>query len=149
MMPDMWFTLALTASLFWGLTYAIDGQILKHISVPTMLLTHALVMIASAGAIFLWQPETLPQDIKTILSSRTVLWLVAAGTVAFIAAELAIWYSVAEGNASLAAMLEIAYPLFTILFTYLLFRETQVNMATMLGGLLIFAGATVVYIFGR
>ena len=41
-------------------------------------------------------------------------------------------------------MVEIAYPLFTVLATWLLFGEKQLTSATLVGGLLIFAGASVI-----
>ncbi|MCD8497767.1 MAG: EamA family transporter [Alphaproteobacteria bacterium] len=42
-------------------------------------------------------------------------------------------------------MIEITYPVFTILFAWLLYRDVQVNLHTALGGLLIFAGVGIIY----
>ncbi|MBP9669415.1 MAG: EamA family transporter [Candidatus Pacebacteria bacterium] len=142
----MWFILSTFASLFWGLTYAIDGQLLKHISVPTMIATHALI-ISVVAAILSYSSGTFKDDLTMIAASRSLLFLVLAGMCTFVVAELLIWYSIAESNASLAALIEISYPIFTILFAYLLFKEVQISIMSAVGGLFIFIGVTIIYWF--
>ncbi len=142
----MWFILSTLASLFWGLTYAIDGQLLKNISVPTMIATHALIISLVAG-VLAYSSGTFKDDLTTIASSRSLFFLVLAGMFTFIVAELLIWYSIAESNASLAALVEISYPIFTVLFAYILFKEAQVSIMSAVGGAFIFVGVAIIYWF--
>jgi drug/metabolite transporter (DMT)-like permease len=51
-------------------------------------------------------------------------------------------------NASLVGMVEITYPLFTILFAYIFFKEFHLNVFTMLGGMLILSGVFLMYLKG-
>lgn len=51
-------------------------------------------------------------------------------------------------NASIVNLVEISYPVFTIIFAYFIFKEIQINLATLFGGLLIFSGIAVIYLKG-
>ena len=91
--------------------------------------------------------KTLATDINTIFSSKKLLWLVLAGTVTFIIAELCIGLSIVEKNSTLAGLIETSYPIFIVLFSLLIFNENQVTPSTIIGGILIFAGLIVVALF--
>ena len=67
----------------------------------------------------------------------------------FLPADLMIALSISTKNATLAGLVEISYPLFIALFAYFLFKETQINAAIIIGGLLIFSGIFVIYYFNR
>jgi drug/metabolite transporter (DMT)-like permease len=47
-------------------------------------------------------------------------------------------------NPTLASLIEISYPFFVVLFTWVFFRQCQLNLSTMIGGLLILAGVFVI-----
>lgn len=74
-------------------------------------------------------------------------WVVFASVLSFIGTWL-LFTSIDKLGASMAAMIEISYPLFVVLFCYLL-MGTTVNWAVLLGGGLIFAGSCVIMLFGR
>lgn len=144
----MWIIFALGASLMWGLSYVINEQVYKHISVITSLaittaVTGIVMFIIAAGGHF------LQQDLNSILSSRKLLFLVIAETAILILAELLIGFSITAKSATLAGLIEISYPIFIALFTYLLFKENQLNAPTAFGGGLIFIGVFVIYYFNR
>lgn len=144
----MWIILALAASITWGLTYVLNEQVYKKISVITSLgittLVTSIVMliVAFAGGFLI-------RDLGTISKSNRLLALVIGESVALILAELFIGFSITNKNATLAGLIEISYPIFIALFTYLIFRERQVNWGTFIGGLLIFIGVGVVHYFNR
>ena len=47
-------------------------------------------------------------------------------------------------NPTLVSLIEISYPLFVVLFTWIFFREMQLNPVTCVGGLLVLAGVAVI-----
>lgn len=57
--------------------------------------------------------------------------------------------AIGEKNATLASLIEISYPFFVALFAWLFFREVQVSVPTIVGGLMILGGVTVVFLSNR
>lgn len=140
----MWLAFALAASLLWGVTYVLNEKMFNHISVATTLALGAACAFVVMTSVSLAQ-GTLVTDLQTIVSSKRIFWLVAAGTLSFVAADWFIAASVEAKNATLAAIIEISYPIFIILFAYILFREVQFNIPILVGGILVFIGVVVVY----
>ncbi len=142
----MWIVYAFAASILWGLTYVINEQIYKKISVITSLgitsLLTAVVMFAVA-----YMSGFLNQDITEIAGSKSLLRLLAAETIVLIIAELFIGFSIAAKNATLAGLIEISYPIFITIFAYVIFKERQIAGATVAGGMLIFFGVFIIYYF--
>jgi hypothetical protein len=65
------------------------------------------------------------------------------------AAGLLIFTAIGEKNAPVAALIEISYPLAAAFFTWLFFRESHLNLQTMIGAALIYAGIIVVALGNR
>lgn len=144
----MWIIYALSASLLWGLTYVLSEQIYKKISVISSL--GLTTFFASIFMLFIAQVTgVLKQDISTISGSQKLFQLVAAEVLVLLLAELFIGYSIAGKNATLAGLIEISYPIFIALFAYVLFKDSQANAGTFVGGLFIFTGVAIVYYFNR
>ena len=77
------------------------------------------------------------------------VWLLLSFyVVAMMVANLLITISIAHKNASLSSLIEITYPFFIIMFSWVLFREMHMNLATSLGAVLIFAGVAIIYLKG-
>lgn len=144
----MWILFALCASVLWGLSYILFEQIYKKISVATSLAIVTFVMFFVMLAISYFSGK-LKVDLATIASSKKLTWLVAAGTATAIIADVCIAFSIVTKNATLAGLIEISYPLFIALFAYLLFKENQLTLSTILGGLLIFSGIGIIYFFNK
>ena len=144
----MWLLSALSASVLWGLSYVLSEQIYKKISVITTLgiltlLTSIVILIIA----YLFGP--LKSDFTVIYKSNKLLLLIGLELVVFILAELLIGYSITAKNATLAGLIEISYPIFIAIFAALFFKEHEFNLATFVGGSLIFAGIAVVYYFNK
>lgn len=142
----MWIIFALSASMLWGVTYVLVEQIYKKISVITSLsiatLFSGIIMLIVAYA-----AGFLKKDISAILTSKSLLVLVISEAICLMVAELFIGLSITGKNATLAGLIEISYPLFIALFAYILFRENQINLATIIGGIVIFSGVFIIYYF--
>ena len=144
----MWIIFAVSASVLWGITYVINEQVYKKISLLTSI---------SLGSLFLflvmliasYLTHNLGPDLHTVVSSKKVLSLVAIQTLTLILAELFIAFSITEKNATLSGLIEISYPIFIAIFAYLFYRENEINIATLVGGILIFVGVFVIYFFNK
>jgi drug/metabolite transporter (DMT)-like permease len=142
----MWIIFALGASMFWGITYVLGEQIYKKISVITSL-SIATFLSSIVMLVIAYSAGLLKKDLSTIFESKRLLILVVAEAVCLMIAELGIGFSITGKNATLAGLIEISYPIFIALFAWILFRENQINLATMVGGVTIFTGIFIIYYF--
>lgn len=143
----MWLLLALGASLLWGLNYVIAEKAMLRIA-PLTLMALELVFAALAATVLALATGSLRSDTTLLAHDRTAMMLVGASVLAFTAANTAIFFSIATKNATLAGLVEISYPLFITLFTWLLFRESHLNSAVVTGAVLIAAGVMVIMLRG-
>lgn len=142
----MWFIFSLAAAVLWGLTYVLNEQILKHISVPSSIAIFcfftSFIMI---GYSFL--NHTLEIDIYKIIHSQKLTFLIISSIISFALAEIMIGSAIQGKNATLASLIEISYPFFTVLFSYLLFKEIRMSLSIFVGGGLILTGAFLIFYF--
>lgn len=140
----LWFILAVGASLFWGLSYVFSEHLYKSVSVLTGFGLNSLIG-ATLALILSWKQGYLFKDLHQISSSNTTLhWFIGAVLAGFIA-ELCIGFSISEKNATLAALIEISYPLFIALFSWILFKQNHLNLYSLIGGSCIIIGVLLVY----
>jgi drug/metabolite transporter (DMT)-like permease len=116
------YVLAVLASALWGLTYCLDERLLAGQSIYRLYYLHTLGGLA----------VTAP-----------LLWLIVVTMLVATIAALSILKSIQLLGAQRAAVFEISYPLFVVLFGALLFGQS-VSPRVLIGGLLIFAGAFVI-----
>ncbi len=139
----MWIVYALGASMFWGLSYVFSAETYKHISVYTAVAFSSFVTgcIALIGAIWF---GALTVDMKTLSTYSPASMYFLGAIIAGVLGEFFIAFAIAEKNATLAGMIEISYPIFVALFSYIFFKEV-ISLQTYIGGLLIFLGVFVIY----
>lgn len=147
-MQALWLFYALGAAVFWGLSYTISEQLLRKFSLFGVMLAAAL---GAAGFSFCFglARGDLARDWQALKKPDGGLLLVLFSVAVYVAANTCILLSTKEKNATMAAMVEIAYPLFTALFAYLLFRQVQVTAGTLFGASLVLAGVCCIYYFGK
>lgn len=136
----MWLFLALLASVMLGIQYSFTDQLLETMTPAGLLFVTNVVGVVVFG-LLMWSEGSWGQ--LALAKVGSVKALLALMIVAAVIAELAIITSISEKNASLSAMIEISYPLFTALFAYLLFKQQDLSWGTVLGGVLIMAGVVV------
>jgi drug/metabolite transporter (DMT)-like permease len=143
-----WIVYSLLAAMFWGMTYSMSGQLVKHFSSPFIMFSASLhVAVFSLLLGIFGKGFSADFQIARRMGTET-FYLVASGIIIVIGQTM-ILTSIRAKNATMAAMIEITYPLFTALFIWLFFREAQVTWGTLLGGLLIIAGAGCIYFFDK
>jgi drug/metabolite transporter (DMT)-like permease len=141
-MPHHGYLLAILASVLWGLLYVLDEKLLEGISIYRLYFLHSIAGAAVAGAILLLQGHS-PASLVRFDSTAVSLPLVVATMVVVSCACLAIFGSIQALGASKAAVLEISYPLFVAVFSWLLYRE-QMQLPVLIGGGFIFVGAAII-----
>ena len=144
----MWLALAVSASVLWGIAYALHEQVYRHVSVLTSLtISYA---VATVGLmIALVATKAYRNDLATIFGSKQVMLLIGAEAAVSVLAALLIGFSIQGKDATVAGLVEMSYPLFIIIFSYLLFREGHLTWSVALGGALIFAGVAVIHLFNK
>lgn len=144
-MPNLWLYLSLSAAACWGFGYALSEKVLKA-GVPTpvlMRLTGSVILILNFFVAYF--SGQLKSGFQTMTADWRILAMALVIGLTILAGNYMIFTSVQLKNATLANMIEIAYPFFTFLFAWLLFRDVQLNWATAIGGLLIFCGVGIIY----
>jgi drug/metabolite transporter (DMT)-like permease len=138
----MWILLALAAAILWGLNYSLAEKVLQHISATTLIalemLTGSLLFCTIAGM------TTFKKDFNLLINNTKIFWLTLAEVMIVILASYLIMLSIRAKNATAAGVIELIYPLFTIFFTWLLFRENHINASVIIGGLLIAIGVFII-----
>lgn len=136
----MWLVCSILASALWGLNYALAERILTNISVTTLLAIEMFI-----GAIFFFIISffmNIKNDFAVITSEPKMMYFLIIEVFVVLAANMLIAYSIQAKNATFAGFVELMYPLFTVLFAWLIFKDNQISMKLMLGGAFIFAGVT-------
>jgi drug/metabolite transporter (DMT)-like permease len=134
------FLYAIGAALTWGLVYVIDQKILLDVS-PMVLLFINSVIAAAMMLPFIFLSNG---SIKEVIVSGKSNWLLIIAAVALATlASFFILTGIKILGASTASMIEITYPFFVVLFSYILFRSTP-NVYFFVGGALVFAGSMII-----
>ncbi|MGC9968295.1 MAG: DMT family transporter [Minisyncoccia bacterium] len=142
-MGNFGFVYAVGAALTWGLVYALDQKILSGSSPLAYLFINSLFTAILVLPFLFFDGGS----IKTIFSSRgTILWLIVASVVLAALANFLIFSGIKILGASTASIIEIAYPFFVVLFSFIIFRSTP-NIYFLLGGALIFVGSIIIIKF--
>ncbi len=147
-MPQLWFLYALGASVIWGFTYAISEKLLRDGMTPAYLLFLTAVISVPFYLFLNVYLGTLKVGFQSMLVNSSMLFWTIVMAFSVVLGNYMIVMSVFEKNATVAALVEISYPVFTILFAWLLMRELQINCYSAVGGLLIFAGIAIILLKG-
>ncbi len=138
----MWFMHAMLASILWGLSYSLCEKILQHISTFTLLSIE--MFIGSIVFFILAYSHALPAELSIIAHHKTLWVYIVVEIIVFCLASYYICQSIHEYNGLVAAIIETIYPIFTFIFTWLLFNQNPLNVPIIVGGVFIFIGVSVI-----
>lgn len=142
-----WVVLGLTAGAGWGMSYLLYEKLLLRFPISLVMFLTGAASFAFFGLIA-WSRGHMV-EMKTITSNPTLIWGFVGVIVLNILANASILTAVTMSNASRAAFLEISYPLFTLLFAYIIFREIQLSTLGMVGGGFIVLGTIIMVYAGK
>lgn len=136
-----WYVTALGAAMIWGIHYPLVDNALKRLSPVGVLMLTAIPILLVAAVFY----RHLAADYLVI---KGMDWgaklLVIALSVTSIVGTLLLYMSINSRNATLASLMEISYPVFVVLFSYVLFRQSHINPSVIAGGVLVFAGVALI-----
>lgn len=144
----IWFVYACCAAVLWGLSYTVSEQLMKKLSIPGVLLTAALGNLLFALVAGFARGD-FQKDIEALKGADGAMKLMLGSVAVYVGANLFILLATKSKNATMAAMVEITYPLWTALFAWLLFKEVQLNTGTAFGAALILSGVCCIYYFSK
>jgi drug/metabolite transporter (DMT)-like permease len=144
----MWILYSIVASLLWGLDYTLTEKVLEKVRLSTLLSIELFVGFIVMVSISL-RSGSYTADIPELLASKRLLLYVLIIVLVFNVANTFIVLSIGYKNATLSGLIEISYPFFIVLFSWLLFNESNVNKGTVFAGVLILSGVFLVYFFNK
>jgi drug/metabolite transporter (DMT)-like permease len=137
-----WFWYALCASLLWGIAYVAHQYLLRYLTVFELVFLEALFVIVVYTPFFIAYGKFSSLLIKLADIKLSLILLLSCCV--YIAAAIFIFKSINASNASLAAIVEASYPLFTMLFAFILLGEVQFTLNTLIGAVFIIIGLIIV-----
>lgn len=141
----LWIILSLTAAALWGLDYALTEKALTRVSIPTLMILHLIATIIVV-IIYAIIKGGILNDFNTILSDKKLSLLILVAVVSSAIAGVLIYASIVAKNAALSGLIEISYPIFIIIFSYLIFGQSHLTKSVIIGGIMIFAGVATIYL---
>lgn len=142
-----WFWMALCAAILWGLCYTLNEITLKYFNPLEIMLFESIVIAITFAVYFILEGDF--GDFVVKFSSPKPLGLISLSTLAYIVATILIFKSISSSNASLAAIIESSYPIFTVLFAFIILGKLQLNTASAIGLFLIISGVVIVKLYGK
>jgi drug/metabolite transporter (DMT)-like permease len=140
----MGYLYALLASALWGLTYALDEKILEELPSLKVYFLHSLFGLCISGVLWVATGGKVSSLVSFPSMSDGGKLLLCALVVGAIAG-MSIVSSIGSLGASRAAILEISYPIFVVVFSWMLFAK-GVSGLVLVGGAFIFVGAALILI---
>ncbi len=135
---------AIAAAVVWGLVYALDQRILEKISPSMLMFINGLFAVLILLPLLLLQTNEFKDLIKM---DKSTIKLISIVMILSLVASLLIFYAIQHLGSPKAAIFEIAYPFFVVIFSYFLF-QSSVNGYFMLGTLLLFIGSAIIIKLG-
>lgn len=137
----------LLTAILWGICYTSTGNLVNHIDIKTYLFFSCLL---STIGFLVW--GMLDGSIYTDLYTSTSLmkvshWVFISSFTSFLACFFSV-SAVKYCGATTAAMIEISYPVWVIIFTYMIGNKETITWNSIIGGIIIFIG-TIIVIKGK
>lgn len=144
-MDTLWVLTAFGAAALWGLNYLAMEQTLKTMQTAQLiLLTYGATLLFASFFIVVGLPESIALEAK--LARTSPAWL-ATAVLTHGLAVICIVSSIKKASSHLAAIVEVSYPVFTVLFAFLLLGRTDIGLDYFIGGAMIMAGVVVIGYF--
>ena len=132
-----WYIAALGAALSWGVHYPLVGFALQRISLFGVLMLTSIPILLLVP-FFSGQLTTDVQNFRGLSLAEQAM--ISAIGLTSLAGAACVFLAIGSKNATLASLIEISYPVFVALFSYLMFRHVHLNASAALGGLLVMVG---------
>ncbi|MEI6673490.1 MAG: EamA family transporter [bacterium] len=126
---------SLIVAITRGVQYALLDKVL--VSVPVVVLCFISSIFNTIFFGILFYLGNYSSDFKKYFADKNVLRLFILITVLYLISSSLILVAIKNKNATVASLIEISYPIFVVLFTYLFYKNIQIHRQTILGGSMI------------
>lgn len=131
----MWILFAVLTAICWGVGYASAEQLLYYVDKRTYLFLSCVLQ--SVIFYFLSKPD--PYEIFHQFKSPAALYFIVCVACSICGCLMSL-YAIESKNASYAAMVEISYPLFTMIATLIMIGRNDFSYNSIFGFLMIASG---------
>ena len=146
MMVNLWFFCALGTAVMWGFGYALSEKVMKDSFHPLFIMVVTGFLYLTLSLVVAYFTNNLKSGFQTIANNPTSLISVSLVSLSVVVGSFLILYAISLKNATMVNLIEITYPVFTLIFAYIIMKEVQITPATLIGGLLIFTGIGIIYL---
>ena len=137
-----WYHFSLMSAVGWGLFYPLAGILLKKYSIPFLLFTLHLSSVLCFGILYFENFKGEFSKASLFVGQDALIFCIL---IFFTLSVNYVGYQgIAMKNATLAALLEVSYPLFSGLFAFFILKEAHMNLWSLLGSLFILGGVSLV-----
>lgn len=143
----MRFVYSLIVAIARGIQYAILEKLLVQMPIAVMCFFSTLFNLFFRTCVMYFGKYNF--NIKKYLHDKNTLLFFVVVTVLFLCANALILFAIKSKNATVASLIEITYPIFVIIFSFIFFRSVHINRQTAIGGTLILWWIALVYIFNK
>lgn len=145
---NAWLICALSSAVLWGLSYALSEKILKEFISPYFYMAFTGFIYFFISLCLCLFMGNMKAGLQTLAGNKEMLLLTLFTSVCYAAGALLIYMAISLKNATLANIIEISYPLFTLLFAWIIFKDVQLTSWTAFGSLLVLSGVSVIALKG-
>lgn len=139
-----WALLTMFASVCWGLAYALIGKMLHSGLNSAFVLSVIGATTFTTYMIMLFKNGGLDHSLNIIGQHKWLVLCLLGAAACLISGQFLVYKAISMKDAPHVAILEISYPIFTCLFTWLLFRNLELSWNMIVGGAFIFIGSAMV-----
>lgn len=144
----MWYLYAIWASIVWGISYSLIPNLLKSLNIWGFLMLDGLARSILFWLIFFFSwKKIMNVDVSQIWMKNLLFWIIIIFSFWLWAGLITLW--IQKLNPTIASLIEISYPIFVILFSYLFFANSNLNIPTIIWWLLIFAWVWTIIFFNK
>lgn len=145
MAGQLWFFYALASAVLWGINYVVSEKILKAGFPLSLLACITSISVLIVYALFILTDKNAAiESMQNLVGNKKLALFFLVLILTTIMAVFTSYSAVALKNATYASLIEISYPVFVVLFSWLFFKEFHLNPMTILGAVMIFAGTMLV-----
>jgi len=134
-----WIVFPILSSILWGLFYAVTGEIVKRMSIFSAISYYSLILSCIFFAIAYFN-NSVVSDWNVLKGDNKALLYIIILALSGAAGYFCMFTGVKMKTSTAVAVIEVSYPLFTALFTWIIFRENHLSFGLIFGGILIASG---------
>lgn len=140
----LWFWAALTAASLWGFSYALAENVLKSGISSTALMAFYTWIAAPIFTFIAFRNGSLKSGMALAKDNPVTILSVVALVICYFLGNLLVYWAIKQKDATTVSLIEISYPFFVALFSYLIFNSLHLTWQSVAGGVLIFTGVVVI-----